>query len=131
MPSPSYWWLGITHMESRNLNRSRPERPADLLVDVTLIKAAAGNPQTHFWQGCRFPNDFGLNGELNDGQFEFSEAPPGPGETASAELWLLSPDQNFGRFYESFEFTIWHGYNVATGKIVKVLNKLLSRDTVA
>lgn len=107
----------------------RPDRLPDLQVELRLFATASGGPQQPLPQGCRLPNDFGLPGELNDGMYIFNADPPGPGQTALAELWLLAPERNAGRLYEGFKFFLWNGRLIGEGIVRKVVNPDLSSQT--
>lgn len=49
-----------------------------------------------------------------------------PGTTASAQLWLLAPEYQAGRFSPGFKFTVQEGAHiVAHGVIVNVVNPAL------
>jgi hypothetical protein len=106
----------------------RPERPPDLKVELSLLPTNDGGRTYGLWQGCRLPHDFGLPDEMNDGAYEFLHAPPLPGKTAEAYVWLLAPERNKGRLYEGFEFRVWEGRFVGIGKIVEVTNPALRRS---
>jgi translation elongation factor EF-Tu-like GTPase len=80
--------------------------------------------------GYRPNHDFGLPGELNGAQHEY----PGrdwvyPGETVTAQLWLLSPERQHGRLHPGFEFKVQEGPRVvARGVVTNVINADLRDD---
>jgi hypothetical protein len=100
----------------------RPDRPPDLEVELRHYSIEEGGLKGPLLQGCRLPNDFGVPGEMNDGMYIFKADPPGPGETASAELWLLVPEQNAGRLREGFKFFPWHMRLIGEGTVQTVVN---------
>lgn len=108
----------------------RPPREPDLEVEVTLYPTEAGGRNHPLWQGCRLPQDFGLSEELNDGMYEFIGEPPSPGGKQKAYVWLLVPERNRGRLFENFQYRIWEGKFVGTGKIIRVINPILNVDEI-
>jgi hypothetical protein len=58
--------------------------------------------------------------------YEFVGDPPMPGETQRAFVWLLAPERNYGRFAQGFEYSIWDGRTIGTGRIIQVLNASLA-----
>ena len=107
----------------------RPDRPPDLEVELRLFSTEKGGPNQALPQGCRLPNDFGVEGEMNDGMYIFKDAPPGPGETALAELWLLYPERNAGRLHEGFKFFPWSMGLIGEGTVRTVVNSELRSET--
>ena len=107
----------------------RPDREPDLEVELRLFSAEEGGLHRPLHQGCRLPNDFGVPGEMNDGMYIFKADPPGPGETALAELWLLVPERNAGRLYEGFKFFPWHMRLIGEGIVQTVVNPELRSET--
>ncbi|WP_157667466.1 hypothetical protein [Comamonas serinivorans] len=108
------------------LEFSRPPREPDLEVELHLLPTESGGRAEAPLQGYRVPHDFGLPGEMNDGLYEFTGEPPAPGASQRAFVWLLAPDRNYGRFEPGFEFSIWEGRNIGTGRIICVLNAALA-----
>lgn len=104
----------------------RPPREPDLEVELRLLSVESGGRVNALWQGCRMPHDFGLPEELNDGMYEFAGDPPAPGASQRAFVWLLAPERNHGRFERGFEFSIWEGRIIGTGKIIRVVNASLA-----
>jgi hypothetical protein len=101
----------------------RPDREADIEVELSLLDTAAGGRKFPLWQGCRLPHDFGLPDEWNDGMYEFVGDPPTPGAKGTAKVWLLAPDRNRGRFDVGFKFRVWDGRRwIGDGRITAVLN---------
>ncbi|EGI76709.1 hypothetical protein HGR_09790 [Hylemonella gracilis ATCC 19624] len=41
-------------------------------------------------------------------------------------IWLLAPERNAGRLCEGFEFKAWESRFIAQGKIIRVVNPILS-----
>ncbi len=76
-----------------------------------------------------FPHDFGIEGEMNDGLYEFQGGPPAPGETAEALLWLLAPERNAGRLHPGFEYGVWERTKIAEGAVLEVLNPNLASSS--
>lgn len=105
---------------------TRPVKAPDLQVELHLLSTESGGRSKALWQGCRVPHDFGLPGEFNDGMYEFIGDPPVPGATQRAFVWLLAPERNYGRFAQGFEFSIWDGRTIGTGRITQVLNASLA-----
>jgi hypothetical protein len=103
----------------------KPERPPDLEVELRLFSTEEGGLQQSLPQGCRLPNDFGLEGEMNDGMYIFKGDPPPPGETGLAELWLLVPERNAGRLQAGSKFYPWHMRLIGEGTVREVINPLL------
>lgn len=103
----------------------RPDRPADLEVELRLFASEESGLLTALPQGCRLPNEFGVQGEMNDGMYIFQHDPPGPGETGIAELWLLVPERNSGRLHEGSKFYPWHMKLIGEGTVRRVLNPIL------
>jgi hypothetical protein len=58
----------------------------------------------------------------------FKGDPPGPGETALAELWLLAPERNAGRLCEGYKFIPWPLGKIGEGIIRTVVNPALRSD---
>lgn len=106
----------------------RPDRPPDLEVDLLHYSTELGGLKGPLRQGCRLPNDFGLLGQMNDAMYIFVADPPGPGERATAELWLLVPELNAGRLCEGFKFFPWHMRLIGEGTITKVINPALRSE---
>jgi hypothetical protein len=107
---------------------SRPPREPDIVVELTLYPTEAGGRKQPLWQGCRLPHDFGLPGEMNDGMYEFLDKPPAPGETAKANVWLLCPERNYGRFEIGFIFRVWENVFFAQGKILEIATHALQKQ---
>lgn len=106
----------------------RPTQEPDLEVEITLLPTDEGGRKHQLWQGCRLPHDFGLAEELNDGMYEFAGEPPSPGSSQKAYVWLLVPERNRGRFYEGFEYRIWEGHFIGSGRVFRVINPILRID---
>lgn len=106
----------------------RPDREPDLEVEVSLLPTDQGGRKQPLWQGCRYPHDFGLPDEMNDGMHEFPDGPPAPGETARSLVWLLARERNAGRLSVGHPFKMWEGKIIAQGKIMRVINKELRTD---
>jgi hypothetical protein len=104
----------------------RPSQEPDLEVELRLLPTESGGRKNALWQGCRVPHDFGLPEEFNDGMYEFVGNPPAPGESQRAFVWLLVPERNHGRFMPGFEFSIWEGRTIGTGRIIRVVNAALA-----
>jgi hypothetical protein len=96
-----------------------------LEVELRLFATEDGGLQQALPQGCRLPNDFGLEGEMNDGMYIFRGDPPGPGDTQLAEVWLLVPERNAGRLYEGSKFFPWHMRLIGEGIVRQVINPIL------
>jgi hypothetical protein len=105
---------------------NRPPQEPDLEVELRLLPTESGGRAKALWQGCRVPHDFGLPEELNDGMYEFAGNPPAPGTSQRAFVWLLAPNRNRGRLEPGFEFSIWEGRTIGTGRILRVLNASLA-----
>ena len=103
----------------------RPSSKPDLEVELFLFETSAGGRDQPLWQGCRVPHDFGHQGGFNTGVYEFADAPPQPGETAKALLWLLAPEVNAGRLRDGFVYQIWDGRFIGRGTILRILNPIL------
>ena len=112
-----------------NSDFKRPGPPPDLKVELSLLPTSEGGRRHALWQGCRLPHDFGLSGEMNDGAYEFLGAPPLPGTTAEAYVWLLMPERNEGRLYDGFEFRVWEGRVIGVGKVLEVTNAKLRQPS--
>lgn len=54
----------------------KPDREPDLEVEARLFATEEGGPRKTLVQGCRFPQDFGLPNELNDGIVSLLECHP-------------------------------------------------------
>ena len=54
---------------------TRPTHEPDLEVELSLFPTDQGGRKYPLWQGCRIPHDFGLPDEMNDGMYEFVNAP--------------------------------------------------------
>lgn len=106
----------------------RPDRPPDLEVDLLHYSTEEGGLKGPLMQGCRLPNDFGLAGQMNDAMYIFKAEPPGPGERAFAELWLLVPELNAGRLREGFKFFPWHMGLIGEGIVTRVINPSLRSE---
>lgn len=106
----------------------RPDREADLEVEVTLLPTNEGGRKQPLWQGCRLPHDFGLPGEMNDGMYEFIGAPPHPGESQKASVWLMAPERNRGRIRDGYEYGLWEGRFIGKAKVIRVINPMLRSD---
>jgi hypothetical protein len=109
----------------------RPAHPPDLEVELRRFFTDDEALSRPLPQGWRTPNDFGLPGELNDGMYIFKGNPPGPGETALAELWLLAPERNSGRLYEGYKFVPWPLGKIGEAIIRTVVNPILRSDVDA
>lgn len=103
----------------------RPDRAADLEIELCLFPTEKSGLHKALPQGCRVPNDFGVQGEMNDGMYIFHGDPPGPGETGFAELWLLVPERNAGRLSAGSKFYPWHMKLIGEGTVKEVINPLL------
>jgi hypothetical protein len=106
----------------------KPERPPDLEVELRLFSTEEGGLAHSLPQGCRLPNDFGLEGEMNHGMYIFKGDPPDPGETRLAELWLLIPERSAGRLQAGSKFYPWHMRSIGEGIVRKVINPVLRLD---
>jgi hypothetical protein len=60
--------------------------------------------------------------------YYFIGEPPRPGETTLALVWLLDPDRNRGRLRVGFEYRVWEGKFIGTGRVLRVMNPILSAD---
>jgi len=106
----------------------RPDRQPDLEVDFLHYSTEDGGLKGPLRQGCRLPNDFGLAGQMNDAMYIFKADPPGPGERAIAELWLLVPELNAGRLREGFKFFPWHMGLIGECIVTRVINPSLRSE---
>ena len=106
----------------------RPDRPPDLEVDLLHYSTEEGGLNEPLSQGCRLPNDFGLPGQMNDAMYIFKANPPGPGQRAFAELWLLVPELNAPRLLEGFKFFSWHMCLIGEGIVTRVINPSLRSE---
>ena len=106
----------------------KPNRDTDLEVELYLLPTEQGGRKKPLWQGCRLPHDFGLPEEFNDGMYEFLGEPPRPGGSQKAHIWLLAPERNQGRISQGFEFRVWAGGFIGHGKVIRIINPLLSVD---
>jgi len=106
---------------------ARPPHPPDIEADITFLGTEEGGKANATRSGYRPSHDFGLNGMLNDAHHEYVSAESvGPGQTARAQLWLLTPEYQAGRLFPGFSFTVYEGTRlVARGVIVNVLNPAL------
>jgi translation elongation factor EF-Tu-like GTPase len=108
----------------------RPSSLPDLEAQVRYLSSSEGGRKSPVYSGYRPNHDFGLPGELNDGQHEY----PGrewvqPGDSATALLWLLAPERQRRRLYVGFEFKVQEGPRiVGIGTITNVLNAELRND---
>jgi hypothetical protein len=100
----------------------RPERAPDLEVELRLFPTEESGLNRSLPQGCRLPNDFGLEAEMNDAMYIFRVDPPSPGGTAKAELWLLVPERNAGRLREGSRFYPWHMRLIGEGTVLQIIN---------
>lgn len=106
----------------------RPNREPDLEVELYLFPTEKGGRQNPLWQGCRLPHDFGLPDEMNDGMYEFLDAPPHPGSNQKAYVWLLAPERNQGRVSQGSEFRVWDGRFIGQGRVMHVVNPILRAE---
>ena len=104
-----------------------PPHPPDIEADITFLSTEHGGRSDPARSGYRPSHDFGVDGMLNDAQHGYVGIESvAPGQTARAELWLLAPEYQAGRFFPGFKFTVHEGGQlVARGVIVKVVNPAL------
>lgn len=105
----------------------RPPQPPDIEADITYLSTEAGGKKNSVHSGYRPSHDFGIEGTFNDGHHEYAVESIAPGGTARAEIWLLAPERQVGRFSPGFRFTVHEGAHlVAHGVIVNVINTALA-----
>ena len=103
-------------------------RPPDIEARISFLATSEGGRIGPAKSGYRPSHNFGLQGILNDAAHEYiGQEWVGPGETALANLWLLVPESQTGRFHEGFRFSVQEGSRiVGHGVITKVLNASLA-----
>ena len=106
---------------------ARPPHPPDIEADISFLSTEAGGKSNAVRSGYRPNHDFGLDGMLNDAHHEYIGVESvTPGTVARAQLWLLAPEYQAGRFSPGFKFVVQEGAHVvAHGVIVNVVNPAL------
>src|SRR5471030_1763971 len=99
-------------------------RPPDIEAEISFLSTPEGGRTGPVRSGYRPDHDFGLAGILNGAAHEYDRQEwVAPGETVSARLWLLAPEQQKGRLFEGCKFTVQEGPKiVGRGTVHRVLN---------
>jgi translation elongation factor EF-Tu-like GTPase len=96
------------------------QRPPDIEAEITFLSTADSGRQTYVLSGYRPSHNFGIPGMLNDAVHEYIG--PGkvePGESALANIWLLTPEYQEGRLYPGFTFTVQEGSRVVGHGVIR------------
>ena len=104
-----------------------PLPPPDIEAKIRFLSIEEGGRSMPCKSGYRPNHDFGVEGMLNDAVHTFIDKDRvAPGESVVAHLTFLSPEFQFGRLHEGFEFTVQEGARiVGRGRVLKVLNRAL------